>query len=83
MQHIYAYKEYGNTKRYAQTVSSNHPIPPTSKTHGRWKVYNRIQNNNTTYHTKKIDMYISHKHIDQNQSTKGDTYLTKKRNMIS
>ena len=31
MQHIYAYKEYGNMNRYAQTVFSNLPIPPTSK----------------------------------------------------
>ena len=39
-------KEYGNMKRYAQTVFSNHPIPPTSKTYGRWMVYKRYKNEN-------------------------------------
>ena len=43
MQPIYTYKEHRNMKVYAQTISPNHPIPPTSKTRGRWMVYNRIQ----------------------------------------
>jgi len=30
---------YRNTKEYAQIVSSYLPIPPTSKTRGRWRVY--------------------------------------------
>jgi len=33
--------KYSNTKEYAQIVSSNLPIPPTSKLHGRWMVHTK------------------------------------------
>ena len=38
-------------------VSSNHPIPPTSKTRGRWMVYNRIHKKKTHHIPHVKDMY--------------------------
>jgi len=57
MQPIYVNKEYRITRMYAQTVSSNHPIPPTSKTRGKWMVYKRYSRAQTHHIPHKKDMY--------------------------